>query len=42
MREIWKEGLILNILRLILPPFHPIKYWWIRKRYGKQKDRAWN
>ena len=27
----------LKILRFTLPPFHPLKYWYIEKFYTKQK-----
>lgn len=34
--------LVLKLLRLILPPFHPLKYRWINYWYGKQQGGYWN
>lgn len=31
--------IVLRILRFILPPFHPLKYRWIRYYYGEQTMR---
>jgi len=33
--------IVLRILRIILPPFHPIKYKWIEYWYGKQSNKSW-
>ena len=34
--------LVLKLLRLILPPFHPLKYKYINWWYGQQaKDGGW-
>jgi hypothetical protein len=34
--------IILRLLRLVLPPFHPIKYWWITYWFGEQsKNGVW-
>ena len=33
--------IVLKILRLILPPFHPLKYKWIDYYFGKQTGH-WN
>lgn len=32
------KELILKIMRKVLPPFHPLKYWYIEKFYPKQKQ----
>lgn len=34
--------LVLRILRLFLPPFHPLKYKYINWYYGKQNGGYWN
>lgn len=34
--------LVLKLLRLILPPFHPLKYRWINYWWGKQGGGYWN
>ena len=33
---------MLKILRFILPPFSPVKYWWIKIYFGKQDGGYWN
>lgn len=33
--------IVLKLMRFILPEFHPLKYWWIKIYFGKQKKKAW-
>lgn len=41
LRELWAEGITLRFLRALLPPFHPLKYRWIKWCYGAQREKAW-
>lgn len=40
-KSVIDEGIVLRALRMILPPFHPWKYKWIKWRYGPQRNHAW-
>ena len=31
--------IVLKVLRIFLPPFHPIKYKWIEYWYGRQTNK---
>ena len=33
--------LVLKLMRIFLPPFHPWKYKWIAYWFGEQSNGAW-
>jgi hypothetical protein len=40
--KVWFGEFVIKIFRIILPPFHPLKYKWIEYWYGEQSENVWN